>query len=232
MFWECIHQISQTAKEPHFASFTLCTYIRKSCVFPPCVSLRFSLIVLLITPATCLCSSSCVKVSTERYLACKCVLLDDIAASVCATETQMKKDRQRKSDVWFSVSSIKEAHVCLQISAKWTGKWVFFKSCEHKGLFFVFYWANKWCYQQKRGSTGLVRFTPLKDINPDKRFSALVTMWETLCAKFTNAERLLRKWWTTDTSLCLNISVLCSSSWLGFSKLTNLELTGIKGSQC
>lgn len=79
--------------------------------------------VLLITPATCLCSSSCVKASTEqRYLSCKCVLLDDIAASVCATETQMKKGRQRKSDVWFSVSGIKEAPVCLQISAKWTGK--------------------------------------------------------------------------------------------------------------
>ena len=103
-----------------------------------------------------------------------------VCVCVCVRERERERDRDKRLQY---VQYKEELCVCLLVSVKLTGKWVFLSPPVNTKnfflFFFLFYRTNKQRYlQQKHGSTGLVCLCPPKDINLDKRFTVLVTTWE------------------------------------------------------
>ncbi len=106
---------------------------------------------------------------------------------VCVRERDKDK-RLRERERFQRVQYVQcKEESCVFAGFCWTDRKVsvFLTSLVNTQNFFIlFYRTNKQRYlRQKRGSTDLVCLSPLKDINLDKRFTVLVTTWETLSAK-------------------------------------------------
>lgn len=112
----------------------------------------------------------------------KSVLLDGISAPVW--EGKRERDKMLKRERATSLCAAETSRVRWPVSVKLAGKRVF--ELLMWIVFFLYsqlYRTNKHCYlQQKHGSRGRICLSPLKGINLDKRFTVLVTAWETQAA--------------------------------------------------